>query len=211
MKHLGHKLDEYINVWGRFTFLLPFALLYSFYKGIPEVQNIYWFYSLLSGVFVAISTVFLSKAFKKSDISISIAIWKSSAVISILILGIIFLNENITLIKLCGILVIIFGVYIFNVEKTKISYIEPIKMLAKEEGIKFAMLAGLTLGITMVFFKKTILLADPFFPVFTNYLFASIVMLPLIITKSSKHFKSIPKYFCALNIIGSTAVEIIIV
>ena len=26
MKRLGHALDEYINVWGRFTFLLPFAL-----------------------------------------------------------------------------------------------------------------------------------------------------------------------------------------
>ena len=25
MKRLGHSLDEYINVWGRFTFLLPFA------------------------------------------------------------------------------------------------------------------------------------------------------------------------------------------
>ena len=27
MKRLGHALDEYINVWGRFTFLLPWALL----------------------------------------------------------------------------------------------------------------------------------------------------------------------------------------
>jgi len=24
MKRLGHALDEYINVWGRFTFLLPY-------------------------------------------------------------------------------------------------------------------------------------------------------------------------------------------
>ena len=27
MKRLGHSLDEYINVWGRFTFLLPFGML----------------------------------------------------------------------------------------------------------------------------------------------------------------------------------------
>ena len=25
MKRLGHALDETINVWGRFTFILPFA------------------------------------------------------------------------------------------------------------------------------------------------------------------------------------------
>ena len=27
MKRLGHSLDETINVWGRFTFILPFAAL----------------------------------------------------------------------------------------------------------------------------------------------------------------------------------------
>ena len=34
MKRLGHALDEYINVWGRFTFLLPFALVLS-----PTMRN----------------------------------------------------------------------------------------------------------------------------------------------------------------------------
>ena len=28
MKRLGHELDEYMAVWGRFTFLLPFAALF---------------------------------------------------------------------------------------------------------------------------------------------------------------------------------------
>ena len=27
MKRLGHALDETINVWGRFTFILPFAAI----------------------------------------------------------------------------------------------------------------------------------------------------------------------------------------
>jgi uncharacterized membrane protein YdcZ (DUF606 family) len=27
MKQLGHALDEYIKVWGRFIFIVPFALL----------------------------------------------------------------------------------------------------------------------------------------------------------------------------------------
>ena len=38
MKRLGHALDEYINVWGRFTFLLPFALAMALLKGLPPIK-----------------------------------------------------------------------------------------------------------------------------------------------------------------------------
>jgi hypothetical protein len=38
MKRLGHALDEYINVWGRFTFLLPFALLVLRDRRVPHDQ-----------------------------------------------------------------------------------------------------------------------------------------------------------------------------
>ena len=38
MKRLGHALDEYINVWGRFTFLLPFAFIACVVAGFPTLQ-----------------------------------------------------------------------------------------------------------------------------------------------------------------------------
>jgi len=38
MKRLGHVLDEYINVWGRFTFLLPFAFVACVVGGFPAVE-----------------------------------------------------------------------------------------------------------------------------------------------------------------------------
>src|SRR5262249_60674815 len=43
MKQLGHRLDEYINVWGRFTFLLPFTVGLAWFmvwrgKGWPGVN-----------------------------------------------------------------------------------------------------------------------------------------------------------------------------
>jgi len=49
MKDLGHSLDEYINVWGRFFFLLPFALVASVVVGFPRVGAEYWLYSGLAG------------------------------------------------------------------------------------------------------------------------------------------------------------------
>ena len=38
MKRLGHELDEYMAVWGRFTFLLPFAALFVLWHGVPAIK-----------------------------------------------------------------------------------------------------------------------------------------------------------------------------
>ena len=37
MKRLGHALDETINVWGRFTFILPFAAITLVHDGVPPL------------------------------------------------------------------------------------------------------------------------------------------------------------------------------
>ena len=40
MKRLGHELDEYMAVWGRFTFLLPFAAFFVLWHGAPVMRNV---------------------------------------------------------------------------------------------------------------------------------------------------------------------------
>ena len=75
MKDLGHDLDEYINVWGRFFFLLPFALIAALVARFPDVGREYWVYSFLAGLIQVISTLFLSKSFKYGEISVAVTIW----------------------------------------------------------------------------------------------------------------------------------------
>ncbi|MFQ5521312.1 MAG: hypothetical protein ACE5FK_07940, partial [Candidatus Methylomirabilia bacterium] len=70
MKRLGHSLDEYINVWGRFTFLLPFALAMAAAKGFPEIKPGFAVFCLLFGICQTIATLALSKALKLSEISL---------------------------------------------------------------------------------------------------------------------------------------------
>ena len=50
MKRLGHALDEYINVWGRFTFLLPFAFAACVASGWPELKPGFFGWCLAFGV-----------------------------------------------------------------------------------------------------------------------------------------------------------------
>ncbi len=81
MKRLGHALDEYINVWGRFTFLLPFAFAACVASGWPELKPGFFGWCLAFGVLQTLSTLALSKALKLSQISLVTALWKVSLLI----------------------------------------------------------------------------------------------------------------------------------
>src|SRR5258705_37507 len=81
MKRLGHALDEYINVWGRFTFLLPFALLACLIGGFPPLKPGFYAWCLAFGVTQTLATLALSKALKLSDISLVTALWKVSLLV----------------------------------------------------------------------------------------------------------------------------------
>src|SRR5260370_9040198 len=70
MKRLGHSLDEYINVWGRFTFLLPFAGPFVLRKGVPEIKPGFYLACASLAVSQTISTLALSKALKRAEISL---------------------------------------------------------------------------------------------------------------------------------------------
>jgi len=64
MKRLGHALDEYINVGGRFTFLLPFALAMAMIKGFPPIKPGFVWACLALGLCQNLATLALSKALK---------------------------------------------------------------------------------------------------------------------------------------------------
>jgi drug/metabolite transporter (DMT)-like permease len=207
MKDLGHSLDEYINVWGRFFFLLPFALAASWVVGFPKVGWQYWLYSFLAGFSQVISTLLLSKSFKHGEISVTVTIWKLQ-VVFLAVFGVLFLHETITPGGTAGILVSLFGVYLLNMRRARLSLAEPILLLLREKAMRYALLAALALTPTILLFKKTALVGDPFFSTLTNYIFASALIFPLVIKKSSRHLSVLPRYlrrFFALGLFGASA------
>src|SRR2546422_11765219 len=78
MTRLGHAFDEYINVWGRFTFLLPFAFVACLWSGWPTFAPSFVPWCLAFGACQTASTLALSKALKLSEISLVTALWKVS-------------------------------------------------------------------------------------------------------------------------------------
>ncbi|MGQ4807379.1 hypothetical protein NKDENANG_00727 [Candidatus Entotheonellaceae bacterium PAL068K] len=194
MKHLGHTLDETINVWGRFTFILPFLGGFVLWHGMPPLQSGFWWYVLLFGMAQTIATLSLSKALKLSDISIVTALWKVSLVF-LVIFSFLTLGEMPSPLGLLGILVSMVGVYLLNVHKSRLSVWAPIRELFIDRSLCYTLLAALMYAPSVVFLKQLILSSDPYVANLMAYSAASLIVLPLALYRSASHFAQIPRHW----------------
>src|SRR6266516_7677829 len=187
MKRLGHALDEYINVWGRFTFLLPFALLACLMGGFPELKPGFSALCLAFGITQTLATLALSKALKLSDISLVTALWKVSLLI---LLGMAWatIGERPSALGVAGVLLSAGGVYLLNVTRAHISLWEPLRVLVTDRGQRYTLLAAFFYAPSVITIKQAILASNTAAGTFGAYLAASLIMTPLALTTSARHF-----------------------
>ena len=193
MKSIGHKLDEYINVLGRFAFLLPFAALAVWMKGVPEIQPGFWWFCVLFGFLQTMATLSLSKALLYGSMGVVTSLWKL-ATIWLVALAFITLGEAPSAWGLVGIFVTLAGVYGLNVSRARIGWFEPVRAHLHRQGdaLHRARLAAVR-ATSVITFKQAAVLSDAAFGTFATYAAATVVVLPLTLWKSAEHFKSVPK------------------
>ena len=201
MKRLGHSLDEYINVWGRFTFLLPFAALFVFMKGVPVIKPGFALACVAFGASQTISTLALSKALKLAEISMVTALWKVSLLV-LLGLGYVTLKEAPTLLGIAGVLLSMSGVYLLNVSRAHLSPWAPLVVLVTDRGLRYTLLAALFFAPSVVTIKWAILLSDPYMGTLGGYIAASLMVTPLVLVTSRRHFAQVPRHWKAFFGLG---------
>ena len=201
MKQLGHALDETINVWGRFTFLLPFAAIGVLYNGTPTVEEGFFRVSLLFGISQVLATLSLSRALKQSDISLVTSLWKLSLVV-LVVWGYATLGEVPSSLGLAGVMVSMTGVYLLNVNRARISFWAPIVALFKEPGQRWTLLAAMGYATSVILIKKMALLSDPMFAVLAGYIFCVIIITPYTLYRSRRHFPQIGRYWKTFSCLG---------
>ena len=204
MKRLGHKLDETINVWGRFTFILPFAALGVFVQGMPELKPGVWLYCLLFAIAQIAGTQFLAMALHVAEISLVTALWKLS-VILLVIWGVLALNETPSTLGVVGVLVSVAGMYLLNVERARVSFWAPLIALVRDPGQRYTLASAFFFAPSVVFIKKLALVSSPTFAVFSGYVFCSALITPFAIYRSGRHFKQIGKHWWSFVALGAFA------
>jgi drug/metabolite transporter (DMT)-like permease len=206
MKQLGHRLDEYINVWGRFTFLLPFTAAMAWAmvwrtRGWPDLQPGFVPACLAFGVCQCIATLALSKALKLGDISIVTALWKVSLIV-LLVMGWLTLRERPSLLGLAGVVLSTAGVYLLNVRRARLSPLAPLAALVTEPGLRWTLLAALFYAPSVLTIKQAALLSDPYTGSLGGYVAASLLVTPLVLVTSRGHFRQVPAHWPAFVGLG---------
>ena len=204
MKHLGHELDDIINVWGRFTFLLPFVALASAWHGMPELKAGFWPCVIGFGVTQSIATLSLSKALKLSGIAIVTSLWKLS-LLFLVVFAYVTLDETPSAAGLAGVLLSTVGVYLLNVQKSRISVWAPLRELLVDPGLRYTLAAAFFYAPSVVLIKLLILRSDVYFANLAGYLAASLMVLPLALHRSAAHFRAIPRHGSAFVAMGLCA------
>jgi uncharacterized membrane protein len=205
MKRLGHALDEYINVWGRFTFLLPFALAACVVGGVPTLKPGFWGWCAAFGACQTLSTLALSKALKLAEISLVTALWKVSLLI-LLGMAWITIGEHPSALGVAGVLLSAGGVYLLNIGRARVSPWAPLVVLVTDRGQRYTLLAALLYAPSVITIKQAILASNAAMGTFGGYLVASGMMTVLAVRTSARHFRAIPahwKEFVALGLFAA--------
>ena len=204
MKRLGHALDETINVWGRFTFILPFAAAPLLVQGLPPRQpGIYW-YCFLFAVTQITGTQCLALALKVAEISLVTALWKLSVVL-LVVWGYLTLGEEPSFLGVVGVLVCVAGVYLINVSRARVSLWAPLVSLVRDPGQRYTLGAALFYAPSVVIIKKIALLSSPTYAVFMGYLFCSVLITPWVLYRSARHFRQLGRHWLGFVGLGAFA------
>jgi len=104
--------DKIAFVWWMLsaTCLLAFPVLFFIPDALPQA----WFIVLVSGLLEAIYFYTLTRAYSSGDLSLVYPIARGSAPLFLLLWAILFLRERPTWIGLCGIALVIIGLYLVN-------------------------------------------------------------------------------------------------
>jgi drug/metabolite transporter (DMT)-like permease len=201
MKRLGHELDEYMAVWGRFTFLLPFAALFVLWHGVPVVKPGFVWVCFLFAVCQIISVMALSKALKLSPISMVTALWKVSLLV-LVVLGYVTLKEKPSILGVAGILISMSGVYLLNVQRSHISWWAPLSVLFTDRGLRYTLLSALFFAPAVITIKWAMQLSDPYMGTLGGYLAASLLVTPIVLMTSRRYFAAVPRHWLAFVSFG---------
>jgi drug/metabolite transporter (DMT)-like permease len=204
MKRLGHALDETINVWGRFTFILPFAAIGLLVEGVPVRQPGVYTYCLLFAVAQIAGTQCLALALKVAEISLVTALWKLSVVL-LVVWGYLALGEEPSRLGVAGVLVSVAGVYLINVSRARLSLWAPLVALVRDPGQRYTLGAALSYAPAVILIKKIALLSNPAFAVFMGYLFCSLLITPWVLYRSARHFRQLGRHWLGFVGLGAFA------
>ncbi|MBI2074653.1 MAG: EamA family transporter [Candidatus Levybacteria bacterium] len=184
--------DTDVLVYISFGNLISAILVgaFIFFQGFPQIDSSFLLAVLIAaglGIFVNLSYI---SAIKLAPISLTAPMASFTPIVA-MIFGFLLLSENVSVVKLLGVLAIVLGAYLLNIADIKGGFAKPFKSLFSNRGVLLMLLAQSLVGITPIFEKTAIFHTKPQQPLmvaFGELVLLTIFFFPLLLFKTKKAF-----------------------
>lgn len=202
-------IDEYVIAWSLRFFALPFLLPILFLIKIPPLGSGFWLALAVSGGLNAICTILYMKAIKQSALSLTVPLVALTPMF-LLLTSPFMVGEFPDLSGILGIVLIVIGSYVLNLNAATRGYFAPFQALLQEPGPRLMLVTAFLWSITANCDKIGIQNSSPLFWSIAATSCMAVVLIPIMFYKSPRAVQQVPiilkklvpiGFFCALTVI----------
>jgi drug/metabolite transporter (DMT)-like permease len=184
-KRILRRIDIHVVTWAMFAFALPLMCLGLGFEGLPEIQPPFWPAIVVTVGINLLAVTLYVRAIQLSPLSLTIPFLSFTPIVLILT-GYVALGELPDIFGAVGILLIVFGAYVLNLDKLKEGLSAPLRSIAGERGSLLMLVVAILWGITAAADKVAMINSSPFFYLLAFDLLFSICYLPVLCTRVSR-------------------------
>ena len=175
-KYAVESINEFTVSWAiRFVSVFIFVgFLLSFRNVYVPSSNVFWWALLVNSIGLSMTTILISKAFKKSDISVISPIL-GLVPIAVVFPAIILLQEIPSKLSGLGILLVSIGIYLLQYDKTT-SIFKPVLRLRNDTGVQLIVIALAIISILPSIDKIGIQSSSPIIWVFSTHIVTASIL-----------------------------------
>lgn len=195
-KKISKDTDPFVYIaFTNLVTLVPLSAL-TFLATPAQVDSSFFFYLLLASIFNAGGNICFYKALRITPMSLLAPFTVCNLVIST-VAGYLIFHDNLETMKLAGILIVIVGSYLINVEDIRKGALAPLKDIINNKGVLLTILAFTFWGISPFFEKNALTHITPQQPLllaFYEVLIMVGLFLPYVLFKKRHEISSVIRY-----------------
>lgn len=147
IKSFGKKMNPILMpaAWTFFTFIITVPLIIIY--GIPVIGGDFWWAVLITGFANAFAAALYVRSLQLAPLGLTVPMLAFTPAF-LLIAAPLIIGEFPSMIGLVGILLIVIGSYILNLDKQKYGWFEPFRTLVKNKGSRYMLLIAAIFSVT---------------------------------------------------------------
>lgn len=200
-KKLLTRMDHYLITWAMFAFAFPFIATVLLIVGFPPVKPPFWFAMAVSLLVNCFAFTFYVKAIQLSPLALTFPFLAFTPLFLILT-SYVTLGEAPNLRGGIGILLIVVGAYLLNLDRLRQGFLGPLRAIHRERGSLLMLMVAAIWGISASMDKMAVINSSPFFYLAVFHLVFPVVYLPILLVKSRESIFRIKREAPALLLFG---------